>query len=127
MIKKILQKKLFTTCLITIFTISLLPLTSSNAQHTDDITILILNNTHGSLEKNEIILSPEAANTLIQELMKNEMTPSNYKQEIRKKLTFITRYRSHFTRNRRHDNTQFEYRTNTIFSPKPSIKTRNIF
>ena len=89
MIKNILQKKLLTTCLITIFTINLLPLTSATAQHTDEITLQILNNTHGSLEKNKITLSPKAANTLIQELLKNELTPSNYKQEISKKLILL--------------------------------------
>jgi hypothetical protein len=86
MMKKIIQKKLVATCLIAIFTISLLPLAQANIQHTDDTTILILNNTHRSLEKNQITLSPETTNTLIQELLKNQITPSNYKQEMRKKL-----------------------------------------
>jgi hypothetical protein len=89
MIKKIIHKKLFATCLIALFTISLLPLAQANIQHTDDTTILIFNNAHGSLEKNHITLSPETANTLIQELLKNQITPSNYKQEMRKKLMLL--------------------------------------
>lgn len=88
-IKKIIQKKLFAACLITIMTISLIPMVSSNVQKTDEIKIKVLDNTNGSLEKKEIAISNEAAKNLILELMKSDIKPSNFKQEMRKKLNLL--------------------------------------
>ncbi len=70
-------------------TISLIPIASSNEQKTNEIKIKVLDNTNGFLEKNEITLSNEAAKNLILELMKNDITPSNFKQEMRKKLSLL--------------------------------------
>jgi hypothetical protein len=62
---------------------------SSNEQKTDEIKIKVLDNTNGSLENNEIVLSTEAAKNLILELMKNDITPSNFNQEMREKLILL--------------------------------------
>jgi hypothetical protein len=62
---------------------------SSNEQKTDEIKIKVLDNTNGSLENNEIALSTEAAKNLILELMKNDITPSNFNQEMREKLILL--------------------------------------
>jgi hypothetical protein len=70
-------------------TISLLPTVNSNVIKTDEIKIKILDNTNGSLEKNEITMSNEAAKNLILELMKSDIKPSNFKQEMRKKLILL--------------------------------------
>jgi len=70
-------------------TISLIPVVSSNVQKTDEIKIKVLDNTNGSLEKNEIAISNEAAKNLILELMKSDITPSNFKQKIGEKLTLL--------------------------------------
>jgi hypothetical protein len=88
-IKKIIQKKLFAACLIAIMTISLIPIVSSNVQKTDEIKIKVLDNTKGSLEKNDISMSSEAAKNLKLELMKSDITPSNFKQEMRNKLILL--------------------------------------
>jgi hypothetical protein len=70
-------------------TISLIPVVSSNVQKTDEIKIKVLDNTNGYLEKNEIAISNEAAKNLILELMKSDITPSNFKQKIGEKLTLL--------------------------------------
>ena len=62
---------------------------SSNEQKTDEIKIKVLDNTNGSLENNEKALSTEAAKNLILELMKNDITPSNFNQEMREKLILL--------------------------------------
>jgi hypothetical protein len=70
-------------------TISLLPTVNSNVIKTDEIKIKILDSTNGSLEKNEITMSNEAAKNLILELMKSDIKPSNFKQEMRNKLILL--------------------------------------
>ena len=89
MIKKRIQKKLLTTYLIAMLTISLIPIANSHTQTTDDITITLFDNTNGSFEKNEITLSSETAKNLILELMNSDITPTTFKQEMNKKLILL--------------------------------------